>query len=545
MNRFHFTILITSVLSAYFFLILNIYNLQIRNGQYYSEKAQSQYRLSGFLEPHRGLIYFSDKNNNRIPAVINKSHQTIFAVPKEIEDVDKTIENLGPILNIDQEQLRNKITQNNLYEPLLRKAGPEQISKINESPIKGIYIDDQEWRYYPFGELASQVLGFLGYNDQSNLASGQYGIEKRFNDLLGGKPGIIENGKATKPIRGDDIVLTIDRNIQIEIESKLKELVEKHSAVGGTIIAQESQTGKIIALANYPTFDLNNYSTYDIATFINPAVQSVYEPGSVFKVITMSAGLDSKKITPKTTYYDSGAITFSDGKKIKNWDLKAHGQINMSEVIEQSINTGSAFVESQIGHKAFYDYLDKFGFNDLTQIELPGEVSGNIKNIKTKNAGIDFAAASFGQGISVTPMQLIAAVSAIANGGKLMMPYITTSQEPQEIRQVISSDAAKEMTKMMVSAVNKATVAQIPGYNVAGKTGTAQVPDFKHGGYTTDVINSYIGFVPAFDSKFIILIKLDKPLGAPLAGATVVPAFRELAKFILNYYNIPPDDLNS
>ncbi len=545
MNRFHFITLITSILGAYFLLILNIYNLQIQKGQYYSEKAQLQYRLSGFLEPHRGLIYFSDKNNNLIPAAINKSYETIFAVPREINDIDKTVENLGPILNIEQEQLRKQIGKKNLYEPLVKKATPEQISKINESPIKGIYVDDQEWRYYPFGNLASQVLGFVGYNDQNNFVSGQYGIEKKFDGLLSGKPGMVENKEIIKPIQGSDLATTIDRNIQTEVETKLKDLIEKHKAAGGTVIIQEPKTGKIIALANYPTFDPNNYSQYNIAHFINPAVQSIYEPGSVFKVITVAAGLDSKKITPETTYYDSGSISFPDGKKIKNWDLKAHGTVTVREIIERSINTGSAFMESKIGHKNFYDYVNKFGFEDLTQIDLPGEVSGNLKNIKTKNSNIDFATASFGQGISVTPIQLISAVSAIANKGKLMRPYITATQKPLEIKQVISPEAANETTDIMVSTVNKALVAKIPKYKIAGKTGTAQVPDFKRGGYTTDVINSYAGFAPASDPKFVILIKLDKPEGAPLAGATVVPLFRELTEFILNYYNIPPDDIIS
>lgn len=545
MNRFHFTTLITSVIFAYLILIFNIYNLQIKDGKFYSARAQSQYQLSGFLEPHRGLIYFTDKNQNRIPAAINKSYQTIFAVPKEIKDIDRTVENLGPILNIEQEKLRSQLNKKNLYEPLIKRASKEQISKVIELAIKGIYIDDQEWRYYPFESLAVHVIGFLGFNDQDYIPTGIYGIEKKFNELLSGKPGKIGGKQLIKPEQGQDVFLTIDRNIQTKAESILKNLTEKYKAVGGTVIVQEPKTGKILALASFPTFDPNNYSKYDVSTFLNPAIQAVYEPGSAFKVITMVAGLDSEKITPQTTYYDSGSITFSDGKKISNWDLKAHGTITMSEILEQSINTGSAFVESKIGHKNFYNYLEKFGFNEATNINLPGEVVGNLKNIKNYNSNIDFATASFGQGISVTPLQLINAISAIANGGKLMSPLIIQNEDPTEIGLVVSEEATKQVTEMMISAVNKAKVAHIPNYKIAGKTGTAQVPDFKKGGYTKDVINTYIGFGPASNPRFTILIKLDKPEGAPLAGTTVVPVFRELVQFILNYYNIPPDDLNS
>ena len=543
MSQFRFTTLIISVFTAYLALIFNIYNLQIQKGQYYSARAQSQYQLAGFLEPHRGAVYLTDKNNNLIPAAINKSYSVIFAVPKEIKDLDRAIENLAPILNIEQEELRKKLSKGNLYELLLKRAADEQVKKVNEAQIKGIYVDEQDWRYYPFNNLAAQVLGFVGFSDSENKAEGKYGAEKYFNDLLSGQPGAIKGKEIVKPVQGSDIVLTIDRDIQTEAENILKKLIEEKRATGGTVIVQEPKTGKIIALANGPDFDPNSYSKYDLGNFINPVVQSVYEPGSVFKVITMAAGLDSGQITPQTTYYDTGVINFSDGKKIQNWDLKAHGRVAMSEIIEQSINTGSAFVESRIGHENFYRYLNKFGFEDKSGISLPGEVTGNLKNIKNHKADIDFAAASFGQGISVTPMQLIGSVSAIANGGKLLAPFIIQNSEPQEIRQVISPEAAKKTTAMMVSAVRKAKAADIPNYNIAGKTGTAQVPDFKRGGYTKDVINTYAGFAPASDPRFVILIKLDKPEGAPLAGATVVPAFRELAQFILNYYNIPPDAL--
>jgi cell division protein FtsI/penicillin-binding protein 2 len=255
----------------------------------------------------------------------------------------------------------------------------------------------------------------------------------------------------------------------------------------------------------------------------------------------MASALDDGVITPTSTYYDKGYLTLN-GRTIRNWDLKAHGQTTMTQVIEKSLNTGSAYVGRQLGKEKYYNYLTKFGFTKKTNIQLSDEVVGNIEPVK-KTRSIHLATASFGQGISVTPIALINAVAAIANKGMLMQPNLLQSNKPQKVRRVVSEKAAQEITTIMTSAVKKARVAQVAKYKVAGKTGTAQVPDFKKGGYTDDVINTYVGFAPSSDAQFVILFRIDKPLGAPLAGQTVVPAFRELAEFILNYYNIAPDNL--
>ncbi len=306
-------------------------------------------------------------------------------------------------------------------------------------------------------------------------------------------------------------------------------------------MVQEPSTGKILAMANLPDFNPNNYSVSRIGDFLNPAVQSVYEPGSIFKVFTMSAGIDSGKITPETFYFDSGSVTLN-GRTIQNWRLKKYGNQTMMEVIEKSINTGAVFAEQKTGHDIFYNYLIKFGLNKLTGVNLPGEVKGNLRNLKN-GRDINFATASFGHGVSVTPIELINAISAIANGGVLMKPYVLADGSPEIIRRAVSVKTAKTVTAMMVSAVEKNFTADIANYSIAGKTGTAYIPDFEKGGYTEEVINTFVGFVPASAPKFIVLIKLDKPADGPFAGLTVAPAFRELARFILNYYNIPPDEL--
>lgn len=259
----------------------------------------------------------------------------------------------------------------------------------------------------------------------------------------------------------------------------------------------------------------------------------------------MAAGIDAGKITPETTYNDRGSVTL-DGWTIKNYDLDKYGpygKVTMTRVLERSINTGAVFAQREIGRELFTDYLHKFGFGEKTGIDLPAELGGDLRQLNPNARDIAFATASYGQGVAVTPLGLINAVSAIANGGVLMRPYLNAVLEPLVIRRVISEKAAREAAAMMVSAVDKAEVAVIKGYTLAGKTGTAFVPDFTHGGYTEKVINTYVGFGPTENPRFTALIKLNDPEGAPLAGLTVVPAFRDLAQFILNYYGVEPDRL--
>lgn len=541
---------------AYSFLLFNLYNIQINKKVIYEAEAESQQEATGIINPLRGIIYFTDRNNKTFPAVLNKDYFLVYIVPKEIQQaisdqkIDPALYNskLNEIFDIPAEEIGKKINKpNDLYEVIFYKASQEQVNSVKELGLKGIYIKKQIGRYYPSGNLASHLLGFVSpaeEGEEKNSCSGQkgrYGLEAFFEKELCGEKGELKGDKIIAPKDGKDINLTIDFNIQTQSDEILRKLVEKWGASSGSVIVQDPKTGRILAMASMPDFDPNNYSKSDIGNFINPVSQLVYEPGSVFKIITMSAGIDSGKITPDTTYYDSGSVVLN-GREIKNWDLKAHGKLTMTNVIEQSINTGSVFAEKTMGHEIFSDYVNRFGFGELSGIKLPGELKGNLINLKS-NRDVNFATASFGQGVAITPIEMINAASAIANGGILMRPIILAGENPQEIRRVISQDTARKVVEMMVSAVKKNVIADIPKYNIAGKTGTAFIPDFKIGGYTDQVINTYIGFAPAFDPKFIILIKLEKPQNAPLAGQTVVPAFKELAEFILNYYNIAPDNI--
>jgi len=341
------------------------------------------------------------------------------------------------------------------------------------------------------------------------------------------------------PKSGQDVHLTIDYYVQAASEEILEKLVADYQAEGGMVIVMQPQKGDILAMSSLPNFDPNNYSEFKIKTFLNPAIQTIYEPGSIFKVITMAAGIDSGKIKPDTKFIDKGNVTINN-RVIRNWDLKAHGLVTMTNVMEESINTGMVFAVQKMGRDIFSNYLKRFRINQRTGIDFVGELIGNINNL-TRNREIYFATASFGQGVAVTPIGLLSSINTIANRGIMVMPRLSISQPIKEIGRVISESASRQVVEMMVSAVDKAGVSKISGYTVAGKTGTAQVPDLRVGGYTDDVINTFIGFAPAYNPQFIILMRLDKPAGAPLAGQTIVPAFRELTQFLLNYYNVAPD----
>lgn len=538
-----FTIVTIGITLAYVFLIFNLFQLQVSENSTYLARAESQDLASGKFEAERGVIYLSDKDGETLPIATNKEFPVVYANPRMLEDWVETANRLAPILNLPVEELESKLSKTeDPYELLVKEVTPEISREVEELSIKGIFVGVESERFYPFGNLASQVLGFVAPVSEDDTKSGRYGLEKFYDPELSGRSGKTILKKFVPPRGGEDLVLTIDPVIQIEAERILSNLVTDYRAKSGTVIVQDPKTGKILAFENFPNFDPNAYGEFNLGLFINSAVQGIYEPGSVFKVITLAAGIDTGKITPETTYYDAGELHLS-GRTIKNWDLKSHGTVTMTNVLEKSINTGAVFAEQQVGRSIFKEYLEKFGFGEKTGIDLPGELEGDLGRLNDNAPAVAFATAAFGQGVAVTPIEMLNAFSSVANGGKLMRPYLNAELEPKVIRTVLRPETTRAMGEMLISAVDKAQIGKVNGYNLAGKTGTAQVPDFVNGGYTENVINTYIGYGPVTNAKFVILIKLDEPEGAPLAGLTVVPAFRELAQFILNYYNVPPDRL--
>jgi cell division protein FtsI/penicillin-binding protein 2 len=527
---YRFSIIVALLIAAFGFLTFHLYQLQLVKGGYYLAEAQSEVSGSGDAEASRGAIYFTDNNGNAFPAAVNQNFPVIYAVPASIIDPAAAAASTSPILDLSVASLTRIFSRpKDQYELLVNKAPQSMADKITALNIKGVVADYEPGRLYPLGTVASQILGYVGPDTTSDGVTGDYGIEKFYNSSLA---------------QGNDLTLTIDPNIQIEAEKILDDLVASTGATGGDVIVMDPMTGAILAMGGTPSFDPNNYSQSPIANFLNTDVQGVYEPGSIMKTLTMAAGIDSGKITPDTTYDDKGYVNV-DGAHITNYNLTTEGaygeDTTMTEVIEHSINSGAIWAENATGNSIFLSYLKKFGLDQKTGVDLPGEVSGNLSQLTPNAPQVDWDTAAYGQGIAMTPIELVDAVSAIANGGLLMRPYLNTSLQPQVIRRVISSSTSEQVTQMMVDAVDLAQVAEINGYAMAGKTGSAYIPNPDGGGYLNELTDSYIGFGPTSNPRFIAFIRLNTIPVTSLAAETVVPAWNQLAQWIINYYDIAPD----
>lgn len=420
----------------------------------------------------------------------------------------------------------------------------------------------ENWRWYPQGNLAANVLGFMGIVGDERV--GQYGVEQYYQEILNGKSGLLSSAKDAlgnwllvgdynlEPAQdGASIYLTLDQNIQYAVEQKMKAVIEKWQASGGCAIVMEPKTGAIRAMASWPDFDPNDYQkTADVDYFINSCTQKLYEPGSVFKPIVMAAGLETGKISPQTTFVDTGLLQIG-GYTIQNAQGRSYGLSTMTKVLEKSINIGVVFVQRLIGGEIFKKYIEAFGFDEQTGIDLAGEVRGDLKNIR-ENREINFATAAFGQGISVTPIAMASAVAAIANDGKLMRPYVVEKivqpdgQEqvtrPTIVRRVMTSQNAGKLTAMLVSTVrNGYDKVKLPGYFVAGKTGTAQIAEGR--GYSdSDTNHSFEGYAPAYNPDFLIFLQLEKPHGIRFASESLAPVFTDIARYLFSYYEIAPEE---
>lgn len=531
-------------------------SFQIAKNDYWRALAQGQQKNYSEVLGDRGGIYIKDRLGQSYPLAINRDWEYVYLSPREIkekgEDAEAISEAMSEILDVDSSIILTKINKSDsAYEVVKKKLSQEEVTKIKELDFDGVYLRKEVVRYYPQDKLASQSIGFVGGNNV-----GQYGIEEYYNSTLEGSKSFRESEKLFHQYLisktfgtvngGSDITLTLDYNVQFMAENLLEKAVDSLSIEGGTILVGDPNTGRIIALANYPSFNPNEYykeSNFNV--FKNPAIHNPYEPGSIFKPITMAIALNENKVDPNYKYNDTGSIQVK-GKTIRNYAQKSWGEVTMTEVLEKSINTATVHIESLIGHESFKQYLEKFGFFEKVGIDLPGEILP--QNISFKEGyDINYANAAFGQGIEITSMQMFRAFSALANGGRLVNPYIV--EENKSILQgerVISPKTSLDITSMMVSVTENgfAKTAQIPGYYVAGKTGTAQIPwsalGISKAGYSDKTIQGFIGYVPAFNPQFLILVKLDNPQ-AETSEYSAAPIFGELAKYILDYYQVPPE----
>lgn len=554
-----------SVVVVAFFLWARLFDLQVRHGAYWVALAQDQHSLSQALLAERGNIYAHD-GSNIIPIAVNREYQLVYLVPRDVADVKQTAILLSAILDISEEDILRKIEQrrDDPFEVIKKRLTSEEVARIEELHLPGVHFLSETYRYYPANELASKIIGFVGPTEDG--ANGIYGIEASYNSELHGRNGTLSQEKDAAgrwiPLsdrhevaaeNGMSVVLSIDRVIQYEVERILAEAKEKHSADQVSAIVLEPKTGKIRALSALPHFNPNEYGAVkDFAELMNPVISIPFEPGSVMKPITMAIGIEEGKVNPQTEYVDTGSVVEA-GYTIRNAEDKVYGRSSMTRVLEDSINTGVMYVEKLVGNARFRERLEQFGFGSKTGIRLPAEHSGNLKNLANPKATIQFYTASFGQGITVTPLQMLMAYGALANGGVLMKPLLVDrfihadgSEEeiaPQAVHQVVSSETAKLVGAMLRSVVvnGHGKRADVSGYTVVGKTGTAQVAKSDGKGYEENItIGSFAGYAPLEDPQYVVLVKVDNPKDVQWAESSAAPLFGKIMQFLLSYGKVQP-----
>jgi cell division protein FtsI/penicillin-binding protein 2 len=554
-------LLYTAIFLVAFLLIGRLYFLQIMNGEAFSDQADRQYIAPNNNIFNRGSIFFKDKNEKLISAATLKTGFILAMVPKLLEDPEDAYKKISNIIEIDADIFYNKANKkDDPYEEILNKLDLETANKIEELNISGIKIYKERWRFYPGGSLFAHTLGFMGYDKDS--FEGLYGVEKYYNDLLKRDDSRlymnffaetfsdINKSLSGKKLEGD-IVLTIEPTVQSFLETELKNISEKYSTDSAVGVIINPKDGGIYALGINPGFDLNNFENEKNSSFRNPFVEDVYEMGSIIKPITMAIGLDTGVVDAETTYNDTGSMTIN-GSKISNYDGKARGVINIQEVLNQSLNLGATFIEQKIGNKKFAEYMLDLGVGEETGIDLPNETSGLVSNLES-NRDIEYATASFGQGIAMTPVETVKALCTLVNGGKLIIPHITSGIKHRigisrellydEGDRIFKKETSEEISRMLVRVVDEALMGgsvKMDNYSIGAKTGTAQMA--KEGGYYEDkYLHSFFGFFPAYNPEFLIFFYIVNPKGEAYSSHTLTEPFINTVEFLINYYEVPPD----
>lgn len=573
-------------------IIGRLFYLQIIKHDHFLQAGLAQRAVLEELSPERGKIYAlaGDKNSELYPLASNNIYYDISVDPTKVTRPQNLTDIFGAVLGLDdatKAQVLSKIKQTDRrYESIAKEVSKEKEEslrvaleqlrlEVNEDqgtakPLQnladlGVNFKKTVWRYYPDHQDGAHILGFLGYGPDGRSRVGSYGLEAFFEQELSGNKGsrsgekditgrLISEDNLHPQRNGADLLLTIDRNVQYAACQALAKAVPLYQADGGTVIVMESATGAIRAMCNDPGFDPNEYNQVESSeVYNNNAVYQAYEPGSVMKAVAMAIAIDQGKVSPNTIFEDKGEVRFARGEVIKNSDRQAHGVVDMKEVLTSSLNTGIVFATAEVSNAIFKDYMEKFGLGKATGITISQESVGDISAL-AKKGDIYKATASFGQGITVTPLQMISAINVIANRGALVKPYIVgqinfpdgQSQkfQPEVVRQVIQPSTAAQLAAMLVNVVDNghAQRAAVPGYYIAGKTGTADVPNPQTKGYDSGkTIHTFVGFAPHENAQFIVLTKLDNPQTGRFAESTAVPLFGEIAKYLLEYYQIAPN----
>lgn len=570
------------VVSA-FLVTVRLFYWQILNQEKLLVLAESQYTQILDLPASRGEILAQDS----FPLATNQSAFLVFAsIPDLRERPQDIAKKLAPILadeevrsakeqsegefeKIKEEKLKNKEkeleerlqTPHVVWIALARKIDKEKKEKIENLKISGIGFRKEEKRFYPEASMAAHILGFVGA-DAKGQDQGYFGLEGYYNGQLKGRSGIISqekdatgkpillgNSREVEPKNGRTLITTIDRTVQLIAEEKLQKGIEKYGAKGGSVVIIEPKTGQILASASMPSYDPGQWQKYNEENFKNPVVADVFEPGSIFKLIAMSAALNEGLIKPDTVCDRCGGPREIGGFTIRTWNNKYYPNSTATQILEHSDNVGMVFIVEKLGLNRFLRYIKKYGFGESTGIDLQEEAVPQLR-ASTEWKPIDMAVASFGQGIAVTPIQMVRAVATIANGGELVTPYLVSKivgedrvfeNKPKVVRRVISPQTAQVLTEMMVKAVENGEARYFApkGYKIAGKTGTAQIPIAGH--YDPQkTIASFVGFAPADDPKFVMLVRYVQPSSSPYGSETAAPTFFEIAKELFAYWGVVP-----
>ncbi len=557
---------VISVLTILFgvMLVTRLYFVQIVSGEVFSDRADRQYTrpIGGVF--NRGSIFFQAKDGTLMAAASLKTGYTVAVNPKLLKNPEQAYVSMSAIISLDKADFLTKATKSNdPYEEIVRRVEPEVATKIDNLNITGISISKDKWRYYPAETMAAQVLGFVGYDKDSNLG-GRYGLENQYDSVLARDDEnvyvnffaeIFSDIHSTLTDTGNvegDITATIEPHVQSFIEKQVEEVNRKfNSKLTGAIVI-DPKTGEIYSMAATPSFNPNSFQTEkNVTAFTNPLVQNVYEMGSIVKPLTVAAGLDAGIITPRSTYYDSGSLTLNN-KTIYNYDKRGRGTVNMQEVLNQSLNTGVAYIAKELGTKKFSEYMFGYGLGSKTGIDLPNETRSLTDNLKG-NREIEHATAAFGQGIAMSPIAITRALSTLANGGMLITPHIVKKIDykvgfsktitPPQGQQVLKPETSKEISRMLTEVVDDALLegkVKMEHYSIAAKTGTAQIANA--GKYYDDrYLHSFFGYFPSTNPRFLVFLYTVEPHGVEYASHTLTEPFVNITKFLINYYEVPPD----
>jgi len=496
-----------------------------------------------------------------LPLVTNQMKYLMFAEPKLVQDQSLFTFKLSQILQMEEASITARLDKTKTWVAIRNGVDRTKKDAIDALHLPGVGFDEQPALYYPEGSSAAHILGFVGKNNDGENV-GYFGIEGFYDKDLSGLPGLMRSDRdligrpiflgtqeKIEPENGRDLVLTIDKTVQDIVKRKLKEGLEQYGSSQGCAIVANPNTGEILALSCLPDFDPDTYYDFPPESYKNSAISDTYEPGSTFKPLVMAAAIQEKVLKADSVMNESGPVTI-DKYTIQTWNNQYEGNITMTRVLEKSSNVGMVYVGEKLGRQKLYEYIRKFGFGDLTGVDLDGEVPSYLRPMRNWY-GIDFSTATFGQGIAVTPVQMIAGFSAVINGGHLMRPYVvkqmisdrkTQDIQPKEIRRILSDDTSSIMRKMLVSTIENGETKWLrpKGYQIGGKTGTAQIA--LQGHYdASKTIASFIGFAPVTHPEFVGLVIVREPKTSQWGSETAAPIFFQIAKELIVYYNITPE----